>query len=35
MGPFFKIFPNLNQNWLKFKKLLEKSGDFGQILAQN
>ena len=35
MDWFFQIFPNLNQNWLKFKKLLEKSGDFVQNLAQN
>ena len=35
MGRFFKIFPNLSQNWLKFKKILEKSGDFAQNLAQN
>ena len=26
MGWFFKIFPNFSQNWLKFKKILEKSG---------
>ena len=24
MGQFFKILPNLGQNWLKFKKILEK-----------
>ena len=35
MGRFFKIFLNLSLNWLKFKKILEKSGDFAQNLAQN
>ena len=35
MGQFFKIFPNLSQNWLNFNKILEKSGDFAQNLAQN
>ena len=35
MGRFFKISPNLSQNWLKFQKILEKSGDFAQNLAQN
>ena len=40
MDRFFKIFPNLSQNWLKFlkeNKILEKSGpgDFAQNLAQN
>ena len=35
MGQFFKIFPNLSQDWLKFKKILEKLGDFAQNLAQN
>ena len=34
MSRFFKIFPSLSQNWLKFKKVLEKSGDFAQNLAQ-
>ena len=29
----FQIFPNL-RNWLKFKKILEKSGDFAQNLAK-
>ena len=24
MGGFFKIPPNLSQNWLRFKKILEK-----------
>ena len=34
MGPFFKIFPILSQSFeLKFKKILEKSGDFAQNLA--
>ena len=28
------IFPNLNQTWLKFKKIPEKMGDFTQNLAQ-
>ena len=35
MGQFFKIWPNLSQNWLKFKKILEKIGNFVQNLAQN
>ena len=35
MGRFFKICTNLKWNWLKFKKILEKSGDFDQNLAQN
>ena len=35
MGQFFKIFPNLSKNCLKFKKILEKSGCLGQNLAQN
>ena len=35
MGWFFKSSPNLSQNWLKFKKILEKSGDFDQTLAKN
>ena len=35
MGRFFKIWPNLSQNWPKFKKILEKMGTFVQILAQN
>ena len=35
MGWFFKIWPNLSQNWLKFKKILEKIGNFVQNLAQN
>ena len=26
----FKIFPNLCKNWFKFKKILEKLGDFAQ-----
>ena len=26
---------NLSQNWLKCKKILKKSGDFGQNLTQN
>ena len=30
MGRFFKINSNLSRNWLKFKKILEKSGDFPQ-----
>ena len=34
-GSFFKIWPNLSQNWLKFKKILEKIGNFVQNLAQN
>ena len=35
MGWFFKIWPNLSQNWLKFKKILEKIGNFVQNLAPN
>ena len=35
MGQFFKIFPNLSQNWLKFKKIWEKLGNFAQNLVQN
>ena len=35
MGQFFKIWPNLSQNWLKFKKILEKNCNFVQNLAQN
>ena len=35
MGRFFKIWSNLSQNWLKFKKILEKIGNFVQNLAQN
>ena len=35
MGRFFKIWPNLSQNWLKFKKILEKIGNFVQNLGQN
>ena len=34
-GSIFQIFPHLSQNWLKIKKILEKSGDFAKILAQN
>ena len=34
MGQFFKIFPNLNQNWFKFKKILEKSGGFVKIWSK-
>ena len=28
-------FSKFSQTWLKFKKILEKSGDFAQSLAQN
>ena len=35
MGRFFKIFPNVGQNWLKFKKIWGKSDDFDQNLVQN
>ena len=35
MSQFFKIWPNLSQNWLKFKKILEKIGNIVQNLAQN
>ena len=31
MGRFFKIWPNLSQHWLKFKKIWEKMGNFVQI----
>ena len=35
-GLNFQNFPpNLSQNWLKFTKILEKSSDFAQNLAQN
>ena len=34
-GWFFKSSPNLSQNWLKFKKILEKLGDLAQNLAKN
>ena len=34
-GLIFQKFRNLSQNWLKFKKILEKSGDFVQNLAKN
>ena len=34
-GLIFQKFRNLSQNWLKFKKILEKSGDFAQNLAKN
>ena len=33
MGRFFKFFLNLGQNWLRFKKILEKSCDFPQNFA--
>ena len=32
---FSKFGQNLSQNWLKFKKILEKIGYFVQNLAQN
>ena len=32
---FSKIFRNLGQNWPKFKKIWEESGDFAQNLVQN
>ena len=35
MGGFFKIPPNLSQNWLRFKKIVEKLCDFAQNFAQN
>ena len=35
MSRFFKIWPNLSQSWLKFKKILEKIGNFVQNLSQN
>ena len=35
MGRFFKMFLNLSQNWLKFKKILEKVGDFAQNFSKN
>ena len=34
-GSIFQNFPNLGQNWLKFMKILEKSGGFAQNLVQN
>ena len=34
-GNFSIFFLNLNKNWLKFKKIWEKSGDFAQNLVQN
>ena len=34
MGWFFKSSPNVSQIWLKFKKILEKLGDFAQNLAK-
>ena len=34
MGRFFIIFSNLHHNWLKFKKIWEKSGDFAQNLMR-
>ena len=35
MGRSFKSFLNLRQNWLEFKKILEKFGNLAQNLAQN
>ena len=35
MGWFSQIFANLSQNWLKFKKILEKSGDLAQNFSRN
>ena len=35
MGRFFQISPNLSQNGLKFKKILENSGDFPQSFSKN
>ena len=34
-GSIFQNFQNLSQNWLKFKKILEKSHDIAQNLVQN
>ena len=34
-GLIFQNFPKFQQNWLKFKKLLKKLGDFTQSFAQN
>ena len=34
-GLIFQKFPKWSQNWLKFKKILEKSGDFAQNFAKN
>ena len=34
-GHFFDIFLNLSEDWLKVKKILEKSGNFGQDVAKN
>ena len=30
MGPFFKNFPDFSQNQPKFKKTVEKLGDFAE-----
>ena len=35
MGHIFEYFPNLSQNWFKFKKIIEKSVNFDENLAQN
>ena len=35
MDGFFKIPLNLSQNWLRFKKIVEKLYDFAQNSAQN
>ena len=35
MGRFFNIFPNLSQNWLRFKKIFEKSCGFAQNFTPN
>ena len=35
MGWFFKVPQIWGKIWLKFKKILEKSGDFAQNLAKN
>ena len=32
---YFKIFPNLSQNWPKFKDVFEKSDNFAQNLVWN
>ena len=34
MGGFFKIPPNLSQNWLRFKKIVEKLCDLLKILPK-
>ena len=35
MDGFFKVPPNLRENWLRFRKIVEKLCDFAQNFAQN